>query len=100
MTVPANTVDYENEVLLITGMNLQLTKVVLVTDSTLIRDYAMPEAAGVTETNVGNIPTLVAEPNYYVKSYQTADPRVNHYPSDWKKGKNTVTPELFGSCFG
>ena len=98
LTVPANTVDYENKFLLITGMNLQITKVVLVADSTLIRDYAMPEAAAVTETNVGNIPTLVAEPNYYVKSYQTADPRVNHYPSDWKKGEKYNTPQNYSAA--
>lgn len=98
LTVPANTVDYENKFLLITGMNLQITKVVLVADSTLIRDYAMPEAAAVTETNVGNIPTLVTEPNYYVKSYQTADPRVNHYPSDWKKGEKYNTPQNYSAA--
>lgn len=98
LTVPANTVDYENKFLLITGMNLQITKVVLVADSTLIRDYAMPEAANVTETNVENIPTLVAEPKYYVKSYQTADPRVNHYPSDWKKGEKYDTPQNYAAA--
>lgn len=94
LTIPAgtDTTDYQSKYLVITGMNLQITKVVLVADSTLIRDYAMPEAASTGETSVGEMVVLTGSPNHYVKSYQTVDPRLNHYPTDWKKGRNTIPP--------
>ena len=94
LTIPAgtDTTDYQSKYLVITGMNLQITKVVLVADSTLIRDYAMPEAASTGETSVGEMVVLTGSPNHYVKSYQTVDPRLNHYPTDWKRGRNTIPP--------
>ncbi len=100
LTIPAgtDTTDYQSKYLIITGMNLQITKVVLVADSTLIRDYAMPEAASTGETAVGEMVALTDSPNHYVKSYQTADPRLNHYPTDWKKGEKYNTPAAYGEA--
>ena len=100
LTIPAgtDTTDYQSKYLIITGMNLQITKVVLVADSTLIRDYAMPEAASTGETPVGEMVVLTDSPNHYVKSYQTADPRLNHYPTDWKKGEKYNTTAAYGEA--
>lgn len=100
LTIPAgtDTTDYQSKYLVITGMNLQITKVVLVADSTLIRDYAMPEAASTGETSVGEMVVLTGSPNHYVKSYQTVDPRLNHYPTDWKKGEKYNTTAAYGEA--
>lgn len=94
--------NYKSNCLLITGMDVQITKVVLVERSTTtaddgiestrtrIRDYAELEVES-TDASSYSVPTLADSPYHFIKSYQTSDPRVNHYPTDWKKGKKYNT---------
>ena len=97
LTIPTGT--DTSKYLEITKMKLQVTKVVLAynngsgTDFTYIRDYAVPESSSDSWQAFGEkeVPNYYSQNSnktwHYVKSYQTADPRVNHYPTDWTKGE-------------
>lgn len=89
--------DYKKNFFTIRKMNIQITKVILVKkqgEDFWIRDYSETEAP-VSTSETGTELNLWGEAQtYHIRSYQTKDPRVNHYPSDWKKtisDSNTIT---------
>lgn len=81
--------DYKKNFFTIRKMNIQITKVILVKkqgEDFWIRDYSETEApVSTSETGDTELNLWDEAQTYHIRSYQTKDPRVNHYPSDWKK---------------
>lgn len=96
LTATDVTGDYKKNFFNIRKMNIQITKVILVKKQggeLWIRDYSETEAPAVT-SETGDIELNLwdgAQTYHHIRSYQTKDPRVNHYPSDWKKTSSDST---------
>ncbi len=95
LTATDVTGDYKKNFFNIRKMNIQITKVILVRkqgEDLWIRDYSETEVPAVTsETGDIELNLWNGAPTYHIRSYQTKDPRVNHYPSDWKKTSSDST---------
>lgn len=78
----------KTRILCLTEVSVKLSKVILTEKNSkeYIRDYAIPEDQDFSIKGLGTDPVpLLTTTDYAVKSYQVADPRLNHYPSDWTK---------------